>query len=127
MDTSSHLDLIPGEEFLISCLQKNIGLSINNRILKRGKLLLFRRYHYYIQLAIATEKGTRENLDVPIPFRTEDYLDEGIIYFDYRLKSLNTDSLPKIPEKVSSIYFNNILEIYVVNNFSLKTVPVALI
>ena len=90
-------------------------------------MLLFRRYHYYIQLAIATEKGTRENLDVPIPFRTEDYLDEGIIYFDYRLKSLNTDSLPKIPEKVSSIYFNNILEIYVVNNFSLKTVPVALI
>jgi hypothetical protein len=116
----SHTERLPGEIFLINCLQKNIGLSINNRNVKRGKLLLFRRNHYYIQLTLATEKGTNEHLDIPVPFRVEDHLDEGLLYFDYRMESLGVEVLPKIPDKVSSIYFNNILEIFIINNYSLK-------
>lgn len=114
-----HPDQIPGEQFLVQCLQKNISFSINNRTIKRGRLLLFRRFHYFIQIALLTEKGTRENFDVPIPFKIEDYLDEGLIYFDYRLKSLEVDILPIISEKVSSIYFDKILEIQVINTCKL--------
>ena len=116
-------DDIPGESFLYNCLQKNIGLSLNNRVIKRGKLLLYRRFHYFIQLAVFTEKGIRENVDVPIPFNVENHPDDNLCYFDYRLRSLNVDSLPKFPDKVSSIYFDNILEIYIMDNFSLKCVP----
>lgn len=107
------LDQVPGEQFLVECLQKNMVFLVNNRVVKKGKLLLFRRAHYFIQFAIQTEKGVRENFDVPIPFNVEDYSDEGLMYFDYRLDSLEVEALPKIPEKVTSIYFNKILEIQV--------------
>ncbi len=58
-----------------------------------------------------TEKNLRENFEIPIPFKVEDYSDEGLLYFDYRLDSLQVDVLPRIPDKVPSIYFNKILEI----------------
>ena len=108
------LDQVPGEQFLIGCLQKNMIFSINNKTVKKGKMLLFRRAHYFVQFAIQTERGVRENFDVPIPFKIEDYSDEGLMYFDYRLDSLEVETLPKIPEMVTSAYFNKILEIQVV-------------
>jgi hypothetical protein len=114
-----HLDQVPGEAFLVNCLQKSLNFSINNKTIKRGKLLLFRRFHYFIQIALLSEKGTRENFDIPIPFKIEDYLEEGLLYFDYRLKSLEVENLPIMSEKVSSIYFDKILEIQVVNTCKL--------
>ena len=109
--SASYLDRIPGEPFLISCLQKNVAFSVSNKILKKGKLLLFRRIHYFVQMSLLTEKGTRENIELPIPYKVEDYTEDGLLYFDYRLKSLEVKSLPQIPDKVSSVYFNKILEI----------------
>ena len=109
--TAIHLDQVPGEPFFVSCLQKNMNFSINNKVIKKGKLLLFRRVHYYIQIALMTDKNVRENFEIPIPFKVEDYSEEGLLYFDYRLDSLQVESLPIIPDKVSSIYFNRILEI----------------
>lgn len=114
------IDRIPGEDFLVNCLQKNICFSLNNKTIKRGKLLLFKRFHYFIQMTLLTEKGSNENMDIPIPFKIEDHLDEGLVYFDYRIKSLEVDSLPEIPEKVSSIYFDKILEMQVINNYTLS-------
>jgi hypothetical protein len=111
--SSLHLDQVPGESFLISCLQKNMNFSINNRTIKRGKLLLFRRFHYNVQLTMTTERGVRENVDIPLPFRIEDYQREGLMYYDYRLDSLEVARLPRLPEKVSSLYFDKILEIQV--------------
>lgn len=115
--SANHLDQIPGEPFLVSCLQKNIAFSVNNRTLKKGRLILFRRVHYFVQLSLLTEKGTRENIEVPIPYKVEDYSEEGLLYFDYRLKSLEVESLPRIPDKVSSVYFDKILEIQAANTY----------
>ena len=108
---------MPGEAFLVSCLQKNLTFVVNNKIVKKGRLLLFRRFHYFIQISLLNEKSIRENFDLPIPFKVEDYLDEELLYFDYRLKSLEVESLPIIPEKVHSVYFDKILEIQVVNTY----------
>ena len=112
---SLSLDQIPGENFLISCLQKNLNFIINHKIIKKGKLLLFKRFHYFIQITLMNEKNVRENFDLPIPFKVESYTDEGLMYFDYRLKALEVEFLPNIPEKVHSIYFNKILEIQTIN------------
>jgi len=109
--STAPLDHVPGEYFFISCLQKNINFLIDNKTIKRGRLLLFRRTHYFIQLTLMSDKGTKENIDVPIPFKIEDYSDEGLIYFDYRTKSLEVEAIPRIPEKVTSTYFDKILEI----------------
>lgn len=116
---SVHLDQVPGEDFLVECLQKSLSFSINNKAIKRGKLLLFRRFHYFIQIALMSEKGTRENFDIPIPFKIESYIDDGLMYFDYRLKSLEVENVPFITEKISSIYFDKILEIQIINTCKL--------
>ena len=115
-----YLEQIPGENFLTNCLQKNVSFCINNKVLKRGRLLLFKRFHYFIQISLLSEKGIRENFDIPIPFKLEAHQDEGLLYFDYRLKSLETDYIPLVTEKVASVYFDKILEIQVINNYTLS-------
>ena len=114
-----HSEQIPGEEFFIDCLQKSVNFSINGKSIKRGRLLLFKRFHYFIQIALVSERGNRENFDIPIPFKIEEYEDEGLMYFDYRLKSLELENIPIVKEKVSSIYFDKILEIQIVSTCKL--------
>jgi len=106
-------DQVPGEPFLLSCLQKQVAFTIGEKVIKKGKLLLFRRVHYYIQISLMSDKNIRENFEIPIPFRVENYKEDGLLYFDYRLTSLTTKILPPIPTKVTSSYFNKILELSV--------------
>ena len=113
-----HSDQVPGEPYLIHLLQKSVIFSVGNKTIRKGRLLLFKKYHYYIQMALLSEKGQRENCEFPIPFKIENYPDEGLLYFDYRLKSLDTDFIPKIPERISSVYFNKILEIQIANIYT---------
>lgn len=108
---SYSLDTVPGEEFLVSCLQKPVTFTLGERIVKSGRLILFKRFHYFIQIALLSDKNVRENIEIPIPFDMEVYPEEGLVYFDYRISALNTKTLPRIPEKVSSMYFNKILEL----------------
>jgi hypothetical protein len=106
-------DQVPGESFLVSCLQKNVVFSIGDKIIKKGRLLLFRRVHYYVQISLMTDKADRENFEIPIPFKVENYKKDGLLYFDYRINSLHVKNLPPIPDKVPSTYFNKILELSV--------------
>jgi len=99
------------DSILRLCLQKNISIHMNNKLLKKGRLLLYKKAHYFIQLALLSDKNNKENFDIPIPFDVENYEDEGVLYFDYRISSLHTQELPKIPEKNTSVYLNKILEI----------------
>ena len=108
------LDHIPGEQYLVPWLQEQLIFSVGDKVIKKGRLLLFRRAHYYIQIAILTDKNTRENFEVPIPFKVESHEEEGLLYFDYRISSLHIESIPPIPSKISSSYFNKIMEITVV-------------
>ena len=107
------MEQVPGETFLVNCLQKPIAFSINNKIVKRGKLLLFRRVHYFVQIVLNTDKNVRENFEIPIPFKVEKYTDDGLMYFDYRITSLNLMDKLLLPNKVSSMYYNKILELSV--------------
>lgn len=116
------INQIPGEEQLRTWLQQNICLSINNKTIKRGRLLLYKRFHYFIQMCILTEKGHKENIDVPIPFDIDFHEDEGLMYFDYRINSLKLENTPRIGEKNPSIYLNKILEIQVINNSQISCV-----
>jgi hypothetical protein len=105
------MEQIPGESFLLSSLQENVVFSVGGKVLKKGRLLLFKKTHYFIHFCLLTEKNTRENLEIPFPFNVEDYSDEGLMYFDYRLSSLRVKALPDIPDKLNSPFLDKILEI----------------
>ena len=103
----------PEKEHLIHYLQQPILIKMNDRVLKRGKLLLFKRNHYFIQLALHTEKHTRENIEIPFPFSIDSSID-NVLKFDYRVSSLKIPDFNGFVKKAGSIYFNNIVEIHIV-------------
>lgn len=100
-----------GEDFLISCLQQQLIFRIANKIIKKGRLLLFRRNHFFIQITLLNEKNEKESFEIPFPLKVEVYEDEKLMYFDYRIDSLNILTPLLVSKKVSSSYFNKILEI----------------
>jgi len=112
---------IPREDIFTDSLQKHLTFTLKNKVIKKGRLILFKKVHYYIQLTLLNIKGNRENFEIPIPFDTEYYNTDGenTLYFDYRNLTLTgnnkkmEESLKeyKIKNVEPSNYYNSILEI----------------
>lgn len=77
------------EELCKSLLQKTVSFQIKNKILKKGKIELFVQRNFYLIFHLTTNKNKKEKFEIPIPFSFEEHKDDGLIYFDYRLKSLS--------------------------------------
>lgn len=99
-------------------LQKNISFEIKNKILKKGKLVLFYQRNFYLVFILETDKKIRNKIEVPIPFGIECHDEDDLMYFDYRLITLKKhlyDVEPYFslynPKNSKSKYFNIILTI----------------
>jgi hypothetical protein len=103
----------PEKDHLIGYLQQSILIKMNEKVLKRGKLLLFKRNHYFIQLALQTEKHARENIEIPFPFDI-DSSTKNVLKFDYRISALKIPGFKGFVKKAGSAYFNNVVEIHIV-------------
>ena len=120
---STFLEELPGEDFFTKYLQTPVRFTLGHKVIKQGKLILFKRAHYYFQITVQTLKYTKESFEIPIPFRIEEHSNEGLMYFDYRLNSLvgiNDTHFEKIKKlKIKNInpsqYYNKILEIQAEN------------
>lgn len=116
---STFLEEIPGEGFLQRHLQSPIKFVLGQKVIKQGRLVLFKRAHYYLHITLLTSKNIKESFEIPIPFKVEEYVHEGLAYFDYRLQGLIglqeelNQRLAKV--KIKNInpsqYYNKILEI----------------
>lgn len=112
MNSLFSLTSAPNEQALVTFLQKPINFYLNNKLIKCGRLILFRKVHYSIQISILNNKqSNKENFEIPIPFNVEFHEEENLLYFDYRISSLKVESLPTIYKRPSSNYFDKILEI----------------
>lgn len=117
--TNTVLDFIPGEEFFTKSLQSPVQFTLGSKTIKQGRLIIFKRTHYYIQITLLNSKNIKESFEIPIPFKTDYYPDEGLIFFDYRnvsLAGINQEigtlmSSFKLKNTSPSQYFNKILEI----------------
>jgi hypothetical protein len=81
-------DYIPDEEYFSRFLQNSISFRLGTKILKKGRLILFRRAHFCIHFIVLSDKGNRETLEVPLPFKTDIHLQNNTIHFDYRITTL---------------------------------------
>jgi hypothetical protein len=69
-------------------LQKKITLEFGNKIYKQGKFILFYQKNFYIMFIIDTQRKEKEKIEIPIPYDVEIHKEDGLIYFDYRIKTL---------------------------------------
>jgi len=117
--TNTILDFMPGEEYFTKSLQYPITFTLGKKVLKQGRLIIFKRTHYYIQITLLNSKNVKESFEIPIPFKTDSYPNEGLMYFDYRLRSLVGSNYQaeqlvndfKVKNVNPSQYYNKILEI----------------
>lgn len=92
-------------------LQKKISFEINNKNLKTGKLLLFYQKNFYLMFILNSAKKAKDKIEIPIPYDVEMYPEEGLIFFDYRIKTLAKfapeieNYLKVYPSKVTSNKF----------------------
>jgi hypothetical protein len=116
---SAYLEEIPGENFLQNYLQTSLKFILGQKIIKQGRLIIFKRAHYYLHITLLTSKNNKESFEIPIPYKVETYPHEGLAYFDYRVQGLGglneelNNKLSKIRIKNTnpSQYHNKILEI----------------
>jgi hypothetical protein len=116
-----YLDATPGETFFTEYLQQTLSLTLGKKNIKTGKLIIFKRAHYLLQLTFQNSRNNLENIEIPFPFNTEYYPNEKIMYFDYRIKTLANNNVElehylknfKIKNTLPSQYYDKILEINV--------------
>jgi len=115
------LDSIPGEIPLADILQHNVQFILGKRTIKSGKLILFKRQHFCLQITMMNSKQALESFEIPIPYKTEYYPEQGVIYFDYRIITLSKRDkeiekrlrLLSIKNIAPSYYYDKILEIII--------------
>lgn len=120
---NTYIDSYPGEAFFTNSLQNSLLFTLGKKIVKQGRLILFRQAHFYVQLTLLSHKNVKEVLEIPIPFYVENYPLENLVYFDYRFRALagNDVSISQRLQNVNiknvnpSQYYNKILEIKTVN------------
>lgn len=102
------------EDLLKGCLQHNIQITVKERKIVLGKLILYKIDGFYIQLSFQGSASI-ETVEIPYPFNTMN--NDTKVQFDYRLESLAEKDfkllfiLQSISKKRESKFYNSILEI----------------
>jgi len=99
-------------------LQKDIRFVLNNQTTKEGRFILFSHGYFSFNFNIKNyKKNKMELLKLPIPFDYEYYESEGLLYFDYRIKTFSHNDaeiellIKNIKKPQLSKYYDKILTI----------------
>ena len=107
------------EKHCKTLLQKNLAFEINNKTIKKGKLILFVQRNFHVTFILENDKNGKEKLEIPVPFFIESYPEDNLLFFDYRIATLckmfkEAENHIKIfsMKKSKSKFFDSILTIY---------------
>jgi hypothetical protein len=114
------LDEMLEENYFSQHLQDLLSFTLGKKIIRQGRLIIFKRSHYFFQITILNTKNQIECFEIPLPFKSELHPEENLLYFDYRIKTLSRNEeelektlLSQIGKISPSQFFNKILEIQV--------------
>lgn len=115
------------DDYFFKHLQSLLSFTLGKKVLRKGRLIIFKKTHYFFQITILNSKNQIECFEIPLPFKTEYHSEENLLYFDYRIKTLSMGDknlekklLCQIGKITPSQYFNKILEI---QTFLPPTIP----
>lgn len=98
--------------------QKNISITLDNKVLRTGRLLLFSIKDFYLHFTLLTN-DVQKNFELPYPFDTYmENLTSNVLILDYRLSRF-TKNLPTISTLSKTLYhkskcmkfFDNVVKI----------------
>ena len=75
------------EKQLECLLQRNIKFVVNEKVLKRGKLLMYRVKDFYIKFVIINNKNEQKYYEIPYPFAIHNVENNDVV-FDYTFDTL---------------------------------------
>ena len=85
---SMYKEILTSEDINIvkDMLQHNTNFSIDTKIIRRGRLLLYNIVDYHIKFSIKTNKNLLKVFEVPFPFLVT--REHGSVIFSYKLDDL---------------------------------------
>jgi len=99
-------------------LQKNVTFELKNKVLKRGKIVLFFQRNFHLVFLIDSEKKSKDKIEIPIPFKITRDDDKNVLQFDYRISTLSnhfSTAEPNLtvftPKLAKNKFFDTILKI----------------
>ena len=75
-------------------LQRDIKLTINNKILREGRLILFNLRDYYIECTLINKNDQQKVYEIPVPFNID--IQSKHILFDYGIKQIAKNDVENI-------------------------------
>lgn len=106
------------EKNFLPFFQKNITITLENKIIRTGRLLLFSIKDFYLHFTLLSN-NVQKNFELPYPFETYmENLTSDILVLDYKINTF-TKSLPEIKDLTKSLYnkgkhmkfFDNVVKI----------------
>lgn len=106
------------EKNFLPFFQKNVTISLENKIIRTGKLLLFSIKDFYLHFTLLSN-NTQKSFELPYPFDTYmENLTSDVLVLDYKINTF-TKNLPEIKDFTKMLYnkgkhmkfFDNIVKI----------------
>ena len=69
------------QDNLNTILQKNVCFTMNDKVLREGKLMIYNIKDFYITFTLITKKDQQKIYEIPAPFYT--YIEGSNVIFDY--------------------------------------------
>ncbi len=114
------------EEYFKYFLQRNVILSLDNKILKEGKMVLFSQKDYYLIFYLKNSNQEQKKFEIPYPFDIR--FEKNYLVLDYDLEALTKQDaelfykLKAITQKCKSKYLNNKILFFEKNSLDLSVV-----
>lgn len=75
-------------------LLKQVVFTIDEKTVRRGKIMLFSSNDYYVKFVLQTNKNIIKNYEIPYPYRV--LTGNNFVRFSYQLSDLCKDNLDKV-------------------------------
>jgi hypothetical protein len=107
-------------------LQRDVVFSMDNKIIKEGKLILFSQKDYYLIFHLKNSNGDNKKYELPYPFNID--REKNYLTFDYKIESISKNDselyyrLLSLNKNQVSRFYNNKVMMFEKNSLDLSVV-----
>jgi len=107
-------------------LQRDVVFSMDNKIIKEGKLILFSQKDYYLIFHLKNSNGDNKKYELPYPFNID--REKNYLTFDYKIESISKNDselyyrLLSLNKNQVSRFYNNKVMMFEKNSLDLSVI-----